>query len=311
MKNNSNYAYHVNYDTIKNAVRYSIILFLTFIFSAMANGFSQDNVSLNLKNLNIAQILDEIEANSEYKFIYNINVFDFEKKTSITVKDKSIKFVLDMIFNNQLDYEVMDKKVILKKKMKVNVVSEVEEEIVQRNVSGNVSDSDGNGLPGASVIEVGTTNGTTTDFDGNFSLDLESDDSDLEISFIGFEAKTVSSDSDNISVQLAVSESSLDEIVVTGYGTQLRRNVTGSVATIDSCTTSITTLNGTYPGDTTTITTDVLAVPGRQPCKPKMSKRKKPFSCRQIWLNPQESGGDSIATIRPMHPWDSTTIQIL
>ena len=61
------------------------------------------------------------------------DVFDFNKKTSITVKDKSIKFVLDMIFNNQLDYEVMDKKVILKKKVKVNVVSEVEDEIVQRN----------------------------------------------------------------------------------------------------------------------------------------------------------------------------------
>jgi len=173
MKNNSNYAYHFNYDTLKNAVRYSIILFLTFIFSAVANGFSQDKVSLNLKNLNISQILDEIEANSEYKFIYNVNVFDFDKKTSITVKDKSIKFVLDMIFNNQLDYEVMDKKVILKKKVKVNVVSEVEDEIVQRNISGNVSDSDGNGLPGASIIEVGTTNGTTSDFDGNFSLDLE------------------------------------------------------------------------------------------------------------------------------------------
>ena len=133
MKNNSNYAYHIDYDTIKKAVRYSIILFLTFIFSAVANGFSQDKVSLNLKNLNIAQILDEIEASSEYKFIYNVNVFDFDKKTSITVKDKSIKFVLDMIFNNQLDYEVVDKKVLLKKKVKTNVISEVEDEIVQRN----------------------------------------------------------------------------------------------------------------------------------------------------------------------------------
>ena len=234
MKNNSNYAYHVNYDTIKNAVRYSIILFLTFIFSAMASGFSQDKVSLNLKNLNISQILDEIEANSEFKFIYNVNVFDFDKKTSITVKDKSIKFVLDMIFNNQLDYEVMDKKVILKKKVKTNVISEEEEEVVQRSISGIVTDSDGNALPGASVIELGTSNGTTTDFDGNFSLTLENDDSNLEISFIGFETQTVSTDSDNISVQLVVSESSLDEIVVTGYGTQLKRNITGSIATIDT-----------------------------------------------------------------------------
>ena len=255
MKNNSNYAYNIDYGTIKKAVRYSVILFLTFVFSATANGFSQDKVSLNLKNLNISQILDEIEANSEYKFIYNVNIFDFNKKTSITVKDKSIKFVLDMIFDNQLDYEVMDKKVILKKKVKTNVDSEEEEEVLQRSISGNVSDSDGNGLPGASILEVGTTNGTTTDFDGNFSLDLENDDSDLEISFIGFETQIVSTDSDNISVQLVVSESSLDEIVVTGYGTQLRRNITGSVAVIDSevienrnLTSASQALAGTAPG---------------------------------------------------------------
>ena len=256
MKNNSNYAYHISYDTIKNAVRLTIILFLTFIFSAVANGFSQDKVSLDLKNLNISQILDEIEANTEYKFIYNVNIFDFEKKSSITVKDKSIKFVLDMIFNNQLDYEVIDKKVILKKKIKTKVDSEEEEEeVLQRSVSGNVSDSDGNGLPGASVLEVGTTNGTTTDFDGNFSLELENDDSDLEISFIGFETQIVSTDSDNISVQLIVSDSSLDEIVVTGYGTQLRRNITGSVATIDtevienrSLTSAGAALSGTTAG---------------------------------------------------------------
>ena len=256
MKNNSNYASNLSYDKIKKAMRISFILFFTFIFSAVANGFGQDKVNLNLKNLNILQILDEIEANSDYKFIYNVNVFDFDKRTSITATDQSIKSVLDMIFDNQLDYEVIDKKVILKKRDKVNVVSKVEEEeVLQRTVSGNVSDSDGNALPGASVLEVGTTNGTTTDFDGNFSLQLENDDSDLEISFIGFETQTVSSDSDNILVQLVVSESSLDEIVVTGYGTQLRRNVTGSVATIDnevienrSLTSAGAALSGTAPG---------------------------------------------------------------
>ena len=116
MKNNSNYASNFNYNKIKKAVRITFILFFTFIFSAVANGFGQDKVNLNLKNLNILQILDEIEANSDYKFIYNVNVFDFDKRTSITATDQSLKSVLDMIFDNQLDYEVIDKKVILKKR---------------------------------------------------------------------------------------------------------------------------------------------------------------------------------------------------
>ena len=234
MKNNANKLYH--YGSLIKTVRLTFILFFAFNLTIMANSFGQDKVSIDMKNANVSQILDEIEANTDYKFIYNVNVYDFETITSISVDNQSIKLVLDMIFNNQLDYEVIEKKIILKKKPIIPVSEEiVEEEIIQRVVTGSVTDSDGTALPGATVLEVGTNNGTSTDFDGNFSIELENDDASLQISFIGFESQTVSvANTDNISVQLTAADSSLDEVVVTGYGTQLRRNITGSVATIDA-----------------------------------------------------------------------------
>ena len=234
MKNNANKLYH--YGSLIKTVRLTFILFFAFNLTIMANSFGQDKVSIDMKNANVSQILDEIEANTDYKFIYNVNVYDFETITSISVNNQSIKLVLDMIFNNQLDYEVIEKKIILKKKPIIPVSEEiVEEEIIQRVVTGSVTDSDGTALPGATILEVGTNNGTSTDFDGNFSIELENDDASLQISFIGFESQTVSvANTDNISVQLTAADSSLDEVVVTGYGTQLRRNITGSVATIDA-----------------------------------------------------------------------------
>ena len=234
MKNNVIKRYPLG--SLIKTVRLTLFIFFAFNLTIMASSFGQGTVSIDMKNANVAQILDEIEANTDYKFIYNVSVYDFETITSISVDNQSIKLVLDMIFNNQLDYEVIEKKIILKKKVIIPVIENiVEEEIIQRVVNGTVTDSDGISLPGATVLEVGTDNGTSTDFDGNFSIELENDDASLQISFIGFESQTVSvANKDNISVQLVEAGSSLDEVVVTGYGTQLRRNITGAVATIDS-----------------------------------------------------------------------------
>lgn len=223
--------------SLKTTMRLSIALFLIFNL-AMANSFSQEKVTLDVKDAVITQILDEIEALTDYKFIYQLSVFDFNKAVSISVKNEPIVKVLDMIFENQLVYVVIDKKVLLKAKEKVVEKEEVileEIELQKRTISGNVNDSDGNPLPGASIIEVGTQNGTSTDFDGNFSIELENENAELQFSFIGFKSQTLTvGSSDVMNLTLLTDASSLDEIVVTGYGTQILRNITGSVATIDS-----------------------------------------------------------------------------
>lgn len=104
---------------------------------------------------------------------------------------------------------------------------------IQQTITGTVFDTNGAPLPGANVIEKGTTNGTQTDFDGNFSLTVSSADAVLVISYIGFEAQEIPVQGQNtISATLQESSSALDEVVVVGYGTQRKRDLTGAVATV-------------------------------------------------------------------------------
>ena len=132
------------------------------------------------------------------------------------------------------DYkEIVRKSAYLGKKgytIPKSVISkEDEENDIQRIISGTIVDSDGVPLPGASIIEVGTGKGTSSDFDGNFSFSLENEQAELEISFIGFKNQILTvTDQDNITITLLSSNSSLDEIVITGYGTSLKKELVSS-----------------------------------------------------------------------------------
>lgn len=103
----------------------------------------------------------------------------------------------------------------------------------QRLVTGTViSSEDGDLLPGASVVEKGTTNGTSTDFDGKFSLNVSSNATTLVISFIGFVTQEVPITSNNLTISLMTDANALEEIVVTGYGTQKITKVSGAISTV-------------------------------------------------------------------------------
>jgi len=105
---------------------------------------------------------------------------------------------------------------------------------VQQEISGAVSDDQGAPLPGVSVVEVGTANGTVTDFDGNYVITVN-EGSVLEFSYLGMESKQVTVTADNtINVTLATSSSELDEVVVIGYGTRKKKDLTGAVSVITS-----------------------------------------------------------------------------
>ena len=239
MKNKSNGSVDISNSSLKLKMRLSFILFFAFIFSAVANSFSQTEISLELRDVKVIDVLDEIEVGTDYKFFYNTNIYDFNKVVSINVTDEKISNILDQIFNGTIQYEVIDKRVILKKKniIVTNANNEIEqEEIIQRVITGTVKDTDGIPLPGATVLEEGTNNGTSTDFDGNFSINLENDDSKLTISFIGYLTESYeTSDLTAIDAILVIDNASLDEVVVTGFGTtQQKKLVTGSIATISS-----------------------------------------------------------------------------
>ena len=101
----------------------------------------------------------------------------------------------------------------------------------QQTVQGSVSDDSGP-LPGVSVLEKGTSNGVVSDFDGNFTITVSDDDAILVFSYIGFETQEVSASADSFDIVLSEGANELDEVVVTGYGTQKKATLTGSIATI-------------------------------------------------------------------------------
>jgi len=103
--------------------------------------------------------------------------------------------------------------------------------LAQNSITGNVSDGSAP-LPGVTVMEKGTTNGTVTDFDGNFTLTVADTGSTIVFSYIGFETKEVSASLDSFNIVMVESADELEEVVVTGYGTQKKATLTGSIATI-------------------------------------------------------------------------------
>jgi TonB-linked SusC/RagA family outer membrane protein len=228
-----------NYN-LKTKMRYTFLLFFVFMFTALANSFGQTEISLDIKNEKIVKVLDEIEAKTDFKFIYRLDIYDFDKKVTIKVEKERIKNVLDQLFENQIDYNILDKKVLLKLKDRDEITPTISEDsdeidIVQKSINGTVLDEEGNPLPGATIIEVGTQNGTTTDFDGNFELTLENTQGSIEVSFIGYQNQTIAiGNQDQISVTLLTGASNLDEIVVTGYSSIIKRNLTGAISTINT-----------------------------------------------------------------------------
>jgi iron complex outermembrane receptor protein len=105
----------------------------------------------------------------------------------------------------------------------------------QSTVTGTVTDDQNAPLPGASVVEKGTTNGTTTDFDGNFTIEVADLDATLEVSYLGYTTLTVPlNGQSNVNMQLAVDATQLEDVVVVGYGIQKKSDVTGSISSIKS-----------------------------------------------------------------------------
>ena len=103
--------------------------------------------------------------------------------------------------------------------------------IAQKTISGTVT-ADGSPLPGVSVIEQGTVNGVTSDFDGNYSITLQNDNSQLVFSYLGFITQTLSTSSSTLNVALVEDVAQLEEVVVTGYGSTTKKSLTGAIGTV-------------------------------------------------------------------------------
>lgn len=241
-RSNPLYGLKMSKKLIRN-MKISVILSIVMVFSSFAHSYSQVEISLSAENQTIISVLDKIESETNLRFIFGSDLYDFQKVINVDFNKAQLKNVIELIFENKLIYDLNENIVLLKKSPieSVNVIKEsnvletnIQQPVVQKIVQGVVYDNTGTPLPGASIIESGTENGTTSDFDGNFSLTVTEDNPVLVVSFVGFIAQTVSVDGDSsLSITMIEDVAGLDEIVLTGYGSQNKRDITSSISVLD------------------------------------------------------------------------------
>ncbi|MFK5973995.1 MAG: TonB-dependent receptor [Flavobacteriaceae bacterium] len=224
-------------------MKLSFLLFAFALLNLQANeAYSQNKkISLKVDNKPIEQVLEQIESESRFIFFYKTDEIDVSRRISVDVVKTPIKDLLKMIFNDgTVTYTVLKNQIVLKKNtfdefsLKEVTKEEPEERLIQQTVTGQVIDENNQPLPGANVLEKGTTNGTQSDFDGNFSITLKGENAILEVSYIGYTNKEiVVEDQTKFTIILEPSTAGLDEVIVIGYGTQKKRNVAGSISSID------------------------------------------------------------------------------
>ena len=217
-------------------MRFTIfILFLSLSQTFAMNSYSQQaKLSLDMRNARLEDVIDKIEKNSEFFFMYNKRMIDVDRKVDIQVEEKSVNEVLDKIFaNTDISYSIKNRQILLINK---DMTGTGNESIYQRqkSVTGKVTDLSGEPLPGVSVVLKGSTTGVITDTDGKFSLSKVSDDAVIVFSFVGMKTKEITVDGkNNINVTLEDQTIGLEEVVAVGYGTQSKRYVTGSLNKVD------------------------------------------------------------------------------
>jgi TonB-linked SusC/RagA family outer membrane protein len=212
-------------------------------FTAVANNsygqkFLEQQVTLKLKNQKLTETLDKLSANNKVKFAYADNLLKPSFRVNLNVSNKSIKEVLDEVLTPfNLGYKIIDDVIVISERAEaVTYTGNLQGAIQAVKVTGTVVDDTNIPLPGVSVKLKGTNLGTVTDVNGKFVIDLPAADGTLVFSFIGFTPKEVplNGQTNGINVQLVPMQSSLNEVVVVGYGTQKRVNVIGAIDQVTS-----------------------------------------------------------------------------
>lgn len=214
------------------AMRNSLfIILITALQSFAVDSYSQNTrLSLDMKNVSVKEVLQQIEHESEFYFLYNSALVDVQRKVDFSVDNEKIDVILAKLFQNEkVDVLVRDRHIVL------TPISENSGTKQQRPVKGKVTTLAGEPLPGVTVLVKGTTTGVVTDNQGNFSLTFPAEGTTLVFSFIGKKKKEVNVEGKNsVNVQLEEESINLDEVVAIGYGTMKRSDLTGSLSSISA-----------------------------------------------------------------------------
>lgn len=215
-------------------------LFFAFLVICVSTAFATDaysqsaKASVKVEGGHVKEVLKQIENQTDYLFVYNADKINLNRKVTIVATNERVSDILDKVFNEtDVNYVLQGNNILLTNK---EISPSVETALQQENkitVRGKVTDTSGEPLIGASIIEKGTSNGVVTDMNGEFDLHILSKEAVLEISYIGY-SKTVVKVRAGVTAKIVLQEDTetLDEIVVVGYSTMKKEHLTSAVANV-------------------------------------------------------------------------------
>ena len=202
-----------------------LLLLIAALISFSLHAQSSTKVSLQVSEAPLAEVLTQIQAQSGYTFFYSRDAVEMQKKVDFSAEKEQARTAITRLLNeNGVNYTINGTDVI---------ILAAKPAAKRQTVSGVLLDDMGYPLPGGGVMVAGTTEGVVTDLDGNYSIDVILPCA-LEFSYIGYvtQTKTVSDAAQPVNVQLLINANELKEVVVVGYGTMEKREVTSSITSI-------------------------------------------------------------------------------
>lgn len=250
---------------ILRTMRISTFLLCACAFSAYAGTSVSQNarVNINKSNVQINEILEEIESQTDYLFVYN-NLINVNSTASVKAKNQPVSEVLNNILKNtDIGYSMEGTHIVLTNEKTSKGEVTVQQQV--RKISGTVVDANGEPIIGANVIEIGTTNGSMTDMEGHFTLEAKPN-ATLEISYIGYLAKKIPvGNQSTLRVELTEDTQALDEVVVVGYGSVRKADLAGSVSVLDNKSFKdqpITEVSQAFQGRMSGVQVESSSIPG-------------------------------------------------
>ncbi|MGC1392084.1 MAG: TonB-dependent receptor [Bacteroidales bacterium] len=195
-------------------------------------------VSLDMENKSLEQVIDKIESQSDFYFIFNQKQIDINRIVSVQADNELITDILPELFKGtNVNYLVLDRKIILTTEPLESSLLAIASgsEIQQRQISGTVIDSKGNPMLGVTVSIKGTTQGTLTDAAGKFTINNVAQNATLVFSFIGMNTQEIPlNGTTKIDVTMTETSLILNEVIVVGYGTEKKSDLTGAVSQVNA-----------------------------------------------------------------------------
>lgn len=207
----------------------TIFLFMSVMAMAAKTYSQETRFDLKVENASIIEVFDEIERVSEFGFLFKTDQLDLNRKYTLDLRKTDIEKILKEVLNlEEYTYRLIDRNIVITR-MESNTMQDPN----SKNVSGKVTDSSGSSVPGVSIVIKGTTNGTITDTNGNYSLSNVPESAIVQFSFVGMKGQEVAvAGKTSINVTLAEDAIDIEEVVAIGYGTARKKDLTGSITQI-------------------------------------------------------------------------------